>query len=53
MGIAITLQLICSLHRVTHRSIEIGLDGESAYKVIFEKDPPPMDKKAQDLIHTV
>ena len=30
MGIAIALQLICSLHRVTHGSIEIGLDGESA-----------------------
>ena len=53
MGVVVTLQMICSLHQVTHGSIEIGLDGESAFKVIFEKDPPQATKKAQDLIHTI
>ena len=53
MGIVVATHLICTLHNITDGSLEIGLDGEGAYKMLFERDDTPVDSKAFDLITTI
>ena len=50
MGIAVTLELLCSLHSITSGSIEIGLDGEAAYQQVFADQDPQVDQKAYDML---
>ena len=53
MGILTALEIICNLHSITHGEIEIGLDGEGAYKVIFTDKWVKAKDKAYDLINAV
>ena len=43
-GVVATTKMICNVHDITEGSLEIGLDGDSAMKVVFrEKNPKPED----------
>ena len=50
MGVLVTLQLLCQFRSIQAGSICIGLDGESAYKAVFENKDPKVDAPAYDLI---
>ena len=36
MGLLVTLEMPCQVHQIQQGSIELGLDGEGAYKATFE-----------------
>ena len=46
-------KVICQVHAVTHGSLEVGLDGESAYKAVFETEQVEVNAKAADLIRAI
>ena len=53
MGLVTALEVLCSLHKITSGAIELGLDGEGAYKAIFVSGPPQANDKAYDLLRAI
>ena len=50
MGMLVTLEMLCQVHQIQQGSIELGLDGEGAYRAVFESTHTPVDAKSYDLI---
>ena len=53
MGMLVTLEMLCQVHQIQQGSIELGLDGEGAYKAVFESTHTPADAKSYDLIRAI
>ena len=53
IGALTLVEIVCKVHHITQGSIELALDGKSAYEVIFERDRPSADQKAYDLILSI
>ena len=53
MGLMVMAKVICQVHAVTQGSLEVGLDGESAYKAVFETEQVEVNAKAADLIRAI
>ena len=53
MAMLTTLEVLCAQHTITQGAIELGLDGEGAFKAVFESGPPKVDAKAYDLLRAI
>ena len=53
MAMLTTLEVLCAQHTITQGAIELGLDGEGAFKAVFESGPPKVDDKAYDLLQAI
>ena len=53
MGVLVTVELLCQVHHIQEGSIEVSLDGEGAYKSVFESTHASVDSKAHDLIRAI